>query len=365
MTANDGPRLLFVPVSGPRGMGEYARALTIAHGAARRWPQAGMHFVVSREAPYATELPFPATLLPSSPTFHTQRVVELIGSWRPSVVIFDNAGRSAQVRAARQNGARIVFVSSRTRQRRRAFRLAWMRCLDEHWIAYPAILAGAPTRIERWKLRWLGRPTLRYLAALLPAADPDLAQTVRERFGVRDRDYVLVAPGGGSGHPGAEHAPETFHAAARRIAASGVRTLLVGAAGDMDASPSGDAGSLCITPRLPVAALAELLRGARLVVCNGGSTLLQALACGRPCVAAAVAHDQRQRLALCAEAGLVVAARLEVDDIVARTLALLDDEARCGLLVGRAADAGIANGLDTALDAIAGLLEAGRNTTRG
>ena len=66
-----GGRVLFVPVSGARGMGEYARALALATAAARRLPQLQVHFIVSREAPYAADLPFPKTLIPSSCGFYT------------------------------------------------------------------------------------------------------------------------------------------------------------------------------------------------------------------------------------------------------------------------------------------------------
>ena len=52
-------RLLFVPVSGPKGMGEYGRALAMAGAAAARWPDAAIHFAMSREAPYASARAFP------------------------------------------------------------------------------------------------------------------------------------------------------------------------------------------------------------------------------------------------------------------------------------------------------------------
>jgi len=136
------PRILFVPVSGTYGMGEYARSLAIARAASRHWPGASIHFALSRQAPYAAEAPFPKTLLDSSPTFHSAAIIELLENWRPDVVIFDNAGRTVQLRAARRLGARIVYISSRRRQRLKAFRLSWMRLINEHWIAYPEFIAG-------------------------------------------------------------------------------------------------------------------------------------------------------------------------------------------------------------------------------
>src|SRR5277367_5951376 len=154
-----GPRILFVPVSGKYGMGEYARSLAIARAASARWPRAAIRFVLSREAPYAVATPFPATLLASSATFHSAAVVELLESWRPDVVIFDNAGRTRQLRAARRVGARVVYISARRRQRGKAFRWRWMALIDEHWIAYPEFIAGGLGFFERLKLKMAGRPT--------------------------------------------------------------------------------------------------------------------------------------------------------------------------------------------------------------
>ena len=84
-----------------------------------------------------------------------RRVLE---NWRPQVVVFDNAGRTAQLRAAQRLGARIVFISARRRQRRKAFRLRWMRLLDEHWIAYPEFIAGSSPRSNASSCaRWAAR----------------------------------------------------------------------------------------------------------------------------------------------------------------------------------------------------------------
>jgi UDP:flavonoid glycosyltransferase YjiC (YdhE family) len=238
------------------------------------------------------------------------------------VVLFDNAGRTAQLRAARAAGARIVYVSSRRRQRRKAFRLGWMRLIDEHWIAYPRFIAGAPTRLERLKLRVLARPTVRFIDALLPAADERRAAACRARFALEAGTYVLIVPGGGSAHPGAEHAPAIVAAAARAIARHGTPTLLI--APETGADRAGPAPPLKVAPRLPPEELAELIRSARLVVCNGGDTLLQALACALPCVAVPIARDQAHRIECCVRAGLAVRAELAARSIESAALALLE-----------------------------------------
>src|ERR1019366_10046817 len=107
----------------------------------------------------------------SSPTFHSTAVIDVLEKLQPNVVIFDNAGRTAQLRAARRLGARVVYISARRRQRRKAFRWHWMRLIDEHWIAYPEFIAGPLGFFEKLKLQMVGRPIVRYLDVILPRAD--------------------------------------------------------------------------------------------------------------------------------------------------------------------------------------------------
>ncbi len=294
----------------------------IATALARRVPRLEMHFALSRAAPYAAATPFPTTLLPSSATFHPREVRALIRELEPRVVVFDNAGRTLQLRAAQAVGARVVYVSSRRRQRRKAFRLRWMRLIDEHWIAYPRFIAGALDPLERLKLRLLKRPAVRFVDTLLPAPDLARSNECLARFALEAGGYVLIVPGGGSAHPGAENAPAIVAAAARAIARRGVPTLLVGA--DAAGAGASPAAFLRVAPRLPPAELIELIRTARLVVCNGGDTLLQVLACGLSCVAVPIAHDQAHRIDRCVWAGLAVRAELSAHAIESAALAALE-----------------------------------------
>lgn len=333
-------------------MGEYARCLMIATALARRAPGLEMHFVLSRAAPYAADTPFPATLLPSSATFHPREVRALIRELQPRVVVFDNAGRTMQLRAAHAAGARIVYVSSRRRQRRRGFRLQWMRLLDEHWIAYPRFIAGGLDPLERLKLRALKRPAIRFIDTLLPAPDPERSSECLARFALQAGSYVLIVPGGGSAHRGAEDAPAIVASAAHAIARRSVPTLLVGS--DIAGVGGERPASLRVAPRLPPAELIELIRSARLVVSNGGDTLLQALACEVPCVAVPIAHDQAARIDRCVRAGLAVRAELNAHGIESAAFAALEQGRQTG--GGAANQLRVHNRMEEALGALTALL---------
>ncbi len=65
-------------------------------------------------------------------------MIECLAAFKPDLVIFDNAGRGAQIRAAHAWGARVIYISSRRRQRAKAFRLSWMR---------RSASTGLPTRV--------------------------------------------------------------------------------------------------------------------------------------------------------------------------------------------------------------------------
>ena len=355
------PRILFVPVSGTYGMGEYARSVAIAHAASRRWPGADIHFVLSREAPYAADTPYRATLLASSPTFHSAAVIELLETWRPDVVIFDNAGRTAQLRAARRLGARVVYISARRRQRHKAFRWRWMRLIDEHWIAYPEFIAGRLGFIEQLKLTMVGRPLVRYLDVILSRADLGQRGAILSRTGCSTGSFVLVVPGGGTGHPGTDDAVGQFMAAARALAARGVATVYVGPTVAIAALREPN---LHLLGPLPQADLAELLRSARLVVANGGSTLLQAIACGNACIAVPIAKDQIERTRRCVAAGVAATATLDAASIVQAADQLLQNEPRRAALAERAAHLKLADGLEVAIRALGALLESAQHATR-
>jgi hypothetical protein len=346
------PRLLFVPVSGASGSGEYVRCLMLANAVRERWPGAVVHFLLSAAAPYAAATPFETTLFPGSPTLHDAAGRAAIRRFAPQVAVFDNAGRSGQLAAARAAGARVVYLSSRPRSRTKAFRLLRLRHLDELWIPYPEFTVGGLTPYESMKVRLLGRPRLRFLDYLLPRVPAATGAAMLTRFGVSPDRFVLVAAGGGSGHPGGgERAPEIYAEVARTLGGQGHTVLVLGVE-----PPSGDHGTVRWAGRVAPADIAVLLAGARLAITNGGATLLQSLACGRPTVAAPVAADQVARLAHCAARGGVVSVALEAQALVRAALLLLESPDELASLAARTRSLKLVNGLDTAVEAFARLL---------
>ena len=315
------PRLLFIPVSGAFGMGEFARCLNLALACRERWPQARIRFILSAQARYAQDLPFETVLLPSSPTFHTPQVVADIEQFAPTAVVFDNAGRTAQLAAARRCGAAVVYISARARQRRKAFRFSWLRLLDEHWIAWPRFMAGSLSWFERAKLRLVDGPAVRFLDCVLPALLPQHAAELLARVPAAAGSFVLVVPGGGTGHPRARAAVDAFRTAAVTLAGEGLPALFVAPGGSALAPLPGLTG----LDLMPLAQLLTLLRHATVVLTNGGDTLIQAIALGVPAVSAPIAGDQPARIRAAVAAGVACASGVDAQQMAAAVRELWSD----------------------------------------
>ena len=126
-------------------------------------------------------------------------------------MVFDNSGRTSQLRAAKRAGARLVFSSRAPKLRWKAFRFKWMRLLDEHWIVFPTFVTGGLTWLERQKMRLFPGYTVRRLDTLFPPADPEARRDWLARHGLEPRRLRGVRarrPQRGPAHRGARRA---FH----------------------------------------------------------------------------------------------------------------------------------------------------------
>ncbi len=76
-------KVLFIPVSSAKGIGEYMRSLSIAEALVARYSDIDIQFVLSQKAPFHTTCPFSVVLTPSSPTKHPKKVTKVIESFKP------------------------------------------------------------------------------------------------------------------------------------------------------------------------------------------------------------------------------------------------------------------------------------------
>jgi glycosyltransferase involved in cell wall biosynthesis len=234
-----------------------------------------------------------------------------------------------------------------------------MRVMDQHWIAQPRFFGGEPTAYERLKLRLVGRPELVILDTLHEPIVAGEVQALQQRLGLVPGRYLLLCPGGGGTfEPGSDPA-RVFVEAAALLASARTEPVVVVVGPRMHAALAAETwpASLTILPHLPNGQLLGLLREAVVVAVNGGSLLLQSVAQGVPLVAAPIAGDQAARIDACAQRGAAVAAPLNAKALAAAMTALLDDPVACAALRAGTTQLALRNGVDTATEAVARLLE--------
>ncbi|HXW09127.1 MAG TPA: hypothetical protein VD737_00805 [Steroidobacteraceae bacterium] len=348
------PRILFVPVSGPGGSGELMRCLIVARELRRACPDADVHFLVARNAVFRETVDFPIHDCDDSPTRSTPQVLATLRALAPDVVVFDNAGRTAQLRAAKALGARLVFTSRSPRLRWKAFRLSWLRLLDEHWIVFPQFVTGGLSPLERLKLHLSPNYVVRHLDTLFTPSSPDERQRFLAAHGLRAGGYTAFVPGGrGEGRTATRVEPaDLFIEAAAQFTRDTGQTSVVLTGRDRPTRPADASERLVLLPRLRPEDVQHLLAGAARVVSNGGTTLVHALAYGQEIVCAPLAADQARRIRRAARLGVVVPVAPVAGPIARATAELAADRARGEMLRRRVVELGLVNGVNEAVAAL-------------
>ena len=333
-------RLLFVPVSGPVGSGEYYRCLNIARAIHRRRPEAAIHFLLNRHAEVERERAFSYHLIDSTPSLAGLAVDRVIQKLRPDLAVFDCSGRKRHLRAVKSGGGKVAWISNRPHKRRRGFHPLVLRHIDLHLIGESARPEQRLSRLERWLLGMFGPARMEFFSAVAPeiAADQDGLPA-----GLPEEYAVFASGGGGYEHQG-RPVPELFVDAARRFReATGMAVVAV--MGPQYRGGINTDAEVQVIDTLPTAAFGRLLAGARLGVFGGGFMLTsQALAAHLPVVLTAVGgRDQPQRVRRYQGMGIALSSALKPEELSEQAIRLAADSDLARQMVVNAKEAGMSN----------------------
>ena len=349
-------KVLFIPVSGPTGAGEYYRCLSLAEGLLRRQPGWEIHFLLNRSAQVLKPSGIIFHLLPDSPTYDNGRVRRIMDELRPDAVVFDNTLRGSQLNKARQIRASVIYISARPHKRRKGFALRKLPHVDRHWIIAP------PSRhrlsiMEAIALRLAGGIGPEFFSLMLPDPAPQRRAAFLAAHSFADEGYTLFVSGGGGGSIKGQPAASVFQQAARSYhEKTGRPTLFV--AGPLSTIALASGEQRLELRSVSPGQLADLMDGAVLVVSGGGSIVHQALSLARPCLAIpAGGKDQPHRVRDLKKQGLIEICAPE-PSVMGDAAANLSEDTHClRQLAENARQGRFVNGLGQALDEIEGCVE--------
>lgn len=300
-------KVLFIPVSGKLGIGEYSRGLIFAGELIRQYQGISVSFIVSCEAPYASSCPYPVFLTSQSPTLCSDEVCDIIERYAPQIVVFVSAGRAKQLKFAKQMGAKTVFVSQHNKKRAQGLNLSRLKYIDLHLVDQYPIFIAELTAWQRFKLWLFNKPAPLCVGSVFAQATNDENAQLLAAYGLEKGLYIFVSAGSGAHQTvNGEYVSDLFFEAVKGFASPSLKVVQVFGSIYPKALPSNE-HVVCL-PSLENAGFIGLLASSQCALINGGATLGQAMSLQKPCVSVPIAKDQFQRVTAASQSGFCLSA---------------------------------------------------------
>ncbi len=322
------PVILFVPVSSAEGVGEYARSIIIADELKQIWPQANIHFILNKQAPYSESCPYQTHLSDCSATKNTPLVKKVIDQSKPDLVIFDCSGRGEQFKYARRSGAKVIFISQHRKKRARGLKLSRLLNTDLHWVVQPDFAISELSAIEKLKLKIFKRPAPRNIGPVFSRVSSQIQKDILHQLKLTAEQFYLFNAGSGGHFVNNKLAADIFYQAAVQFQNNTqLPCLMVFGANYPEPLPDSTSNDkiICISS-LTNEQFIALLDAAKGRVISAGDTILQTIQMKKPSVAAAVSKDQPARLETCDKLGVVISAKTNVQDLLRKAEQLSDSQ---------------------------------------
>lgn len=347
MTVKTATKFLFIPVSSAEGIGEYMRSMIIADEVKRLWPSAEIKFILSQQAPYAAQCPYPAVLLEDTPTKQVKAVNQIMSDYLPDIVLFDASGRKSQLVHAHKLGAKVIFLSQHKRKRSRGMKIGRALVTDCHWVVQPEFVIGPISWLDRLKLKLINKPEPLNIGPVFTQPDASTQSALLAQYLLTHNEFVLFNAGSGGHKVNGELAADIFAQAAHEsYKASGITSVMV--FGPNYPNPLPELEGVVVIPQLNNQQFINMLAAAKAAVLSGGDTLLQAIALHKPTLAVPVSKDQPPRIAACVAKELVLSCETALEPMKNALAKLLSEEQMLHLCTKLALSEQL-NGLDMAI----------------
>ena len=308
-------KILFIPVSSKKGIGEYMRSLIIAEKLKQQQKEINIAFVLNKNAPYYHQCPFNVFGCDSSPTKDSKSVLQHIDNFAPDLAVFDASGRVAQLKHCHANNIKTLFIAQHERKLKQGLRWRRLRYIDQICVVQPAFLLPQLSLWDKFKLKILSKPEPNYCGPIFAEPTDDQKRQTLAKFKLKENHFILFNAGSGGHTKHGVNAAEEFIRAAEQLSQMTSMQCVV-VLGPSYIGNIAENPNLCVIKSLGPEEFNALLSQCAIAVLAGGGALLYGIYCGKKIVACAVSADQPSRIKRCESAGLVLSSPL-----AAKTLA--------------------------------------------
>lgn len=317
-------KVLFIPVSGKVGIGEYSRSLIIANELKSQVAEVDIAFILSREAPYAMTCPFSVYQTDLSATKCTKQVTQIMADYKPDVVVFDSSGRAKQLAFAKKLGVKTVFLSYYDKKRTQGLRLNRLSHIDVHFVTQLPIFISSLTRWQHLKLKVKRIAPPRCIGSVFSPITKEHSKKILNQYGLKQKEYFFVSSGSGAHKVlSGAYVSDVFFNAVKTQASSSMKVVQVFGGLYPKNLPKNE-NMICLQS-LKNDEFIALLAGSKGAIVTGGDTLGQTLSLHIPSVSVAVAKDQLARVNKASELGLCLSADQNEESIRQAFLELVSE----------------------------------------
>lgn len=308
-------RILFIPVSGRVGVGEYTRSMIIADELHSKFcSKVEIAFILSKEAPYSQTCPYQTFLTERSPTFCTDQVIHVLNEFIPDLVIFDSSGRAKQLAHAKEIGAKTIFISYYDKKRSQGLRINRLINIDLHLVAQFPVFISPLSLWQKIKLKFYKKSVPCLVGSIFSSRAIEQSNQILKKYNLKPQEYIFISAGSGA------HVTENgglvsdvFYNAIKQFGLEADKVVQVFGSLYPKSLPNTD-GFISLK-NIQNEEFVALLSGAKWALISGGDTLGQAISLKVPCVSVPVAKDQFLRVKKASELGLCIKGSLESENI--------------------------------------------------
>lgn len=342
-------KILFIPVSSEKGIGEYIRSLIVANKLKQEHAQIDIAFVLNKHAPYYHQCPFKVFGCDSSPTKDSKKVIQHIDNFSPDLAVFDASGRVAQLKHCHTNKIKTLFIAQHERKLKQGLRWRRLRYIDQICVVQPAFLLPELSFWDKYKLKMLNKPLPVYCGPVFAEPSSHHKKQMLAKFQLLENRFILFNAGSGGHMKQGINAAEEFVRAAECLSQT-TKMQCVVVLGPSYMGSVIDNPNLRVIKSLSPEEFNALLSQCGMAILTGGGALLYGIHCGKKIVASAVSADQPSRIKRCEAAGLMLSSPLSAKSLAdSASMLISQDEKRY--------HSGINNGVTSILNTIGKLVK--------
>ena len=296
-------KVLFVPSSGTKGSGETLNAFQIYQFLKFHFENLESIIFLHEASNFIEESPIPVIKVKDTPTRCNTEILPFFQKLKPDITFFIGAGSKQQIRESKQNGAINIFISFSDNLRSRGLKFGRIQHIDLHLVDQYEFMLNKLSNFEKIKCFLWKKATPKYWGPIFNKPSKEKITATLVKYNLQINKFILVSTGSGaeSDSKGLNFSESIYQALKNQNFSDQVIQSFGKAYPHI--IPESSTNYSCINYLQPDEFIC-LMISAKIVVTNGGGSLIQAISLQKKSLSCPMVDDQFPRVEICGKLGL-------------------------------------------------------------